>query len=265
MPHKPIVLLPLVVALACGCEPRASDKSDLQLSVSVESRPIERELVVLRVQRGDQFFAGLPHDERTAVTAAGPLRAASGPVAVQGHDVRMQTRAGRDIEEQPALSEHWVRLTGPSVEYAFSFDLVLGEEARVNLVDTGGKIRKYEPNRFAERWQPRPGERVRVGGFLLPKSGDADVNPLTPEEFGVFVPDYVEGTVLGGWWAATPAAHDSLLVKVPEGDYRGFVGGPAAIVESGEPLVVGIVLAVHERFAGERMYLLEVGRLLPPE
>jgi hypothetical protein len=235
-----------------GCRPQPTQKSGALAIDRAAADPVVLHVFHVTKSESDEeegaVGAGFPYARRRVITAAHGLHGLKGPIKVDGQIMRVEEAYRARIQVNPPDEQDWVVLTAPDARFA--------------------------PDRFAPRdWMPRAGQRVRVGGFQHQHWLPRVQFPGNPEDyeraFNAAAPVYVEGVILDRALFNEAIPDQLFWIKVPKGDYRGFSGGPAAILEekSGEPLIVGAMVAFGElefESTGEAIWGLEIVRVPPP-
>lgn len=168
------------------------------------------QLVALHVVTLDRMQAGFAARERYVITRAGAEELY--PVAV--------------VDGLPVERVSRERATDGATRSA----LPLGDSLGPPWGLLRHRLLNFGRNQLDPSGSLRSGDAVLLGGFFLPTSG------LTAKEFVNIPRSVVDATVLG-------AAGEAVFVLAPRGNYRGFVGGPAAY-KTGEVRVWGMICGV---------------------
>lgn len=238
-----------VLLFVSGCQPKPAEETGLVAADRSVADPVV--LHVSNLTKSDapeqegSYGAGFPYTESRVITAAHGLHELRGPIKVDGHVMRVEKAYRSRVRPNPPNEEDWVVLAASGSH--------------------------FKPNRFAREWEPQTGQRVRVGGFLRHwmKRVEAAGPKAYGRAFNAAPPDFVEGAILDRALFEDQIPEQVFWMKVPKGDYHGLSGGPAAILdESGEPLIVGVMVAFGElefQATGEIIYGLAIVRVPPPE
>ncbi len=196
------------------------------------SPPGADRLVVLPVYT-DGPLSGFPVSQRNALTAAHSFTRWRWGAVVQG--LPMTALLPKDVK-LPPLERDWVVLCATRD--------------------------RFKPNTIDPHVHLRAGDRVIVGGFRRPDRS------IDPEVHAAAEPEIVEGHVLHD----APPSDEPAVVRldVPPGEYYGFSGGPAAIVDSDAAVRVWGIAVGEEQIRGfwppwRRRTILYVARLCPRE
>jgi len=172
----------------------------------------ERTLKVVHVVSEMHLLAGFPRTREEYITAANEIQ----PLLVGVVDGFPMVAKGVPRDESGSVPAPWAILTGR------------GYATTPNIIDPGQSV--------------APGDTVLVGGFARPSEG------MTAIEYLDVGPSVISGRVLESHIdnADTPARY---FVSAPDGEYGGFIGGPAALFNADGNLRVWGVIVRWERFA----------------
>jgi hypothetical protein len=167
-------------------------------------------------------------------------------VVASGHQIKGRSRA-LAVEGAPMLAGNF------SSRASIDRERMAPRDDWIVLVSS---LERFTPNLIDPDLALQAGDSVLLGGFLL--AG----RKHTRREYWRIPPTIIEGRVVEPE-TRTEAEIGLVLVRVPEGNYAGFSGGPAATVDaSGEPHVFGTI--VHQGYVrrGKHVdYVIGVARL----
>jgi hypothetical protein len=221
------ILSVLVAWVLIGCA-----RSNVFLSRnSYDPRNVEQMLQVVHVVSEAHLLAGFPRTCQEYLTAASELQPLLAGV-VDGFPMVAKGDPSRTSVTRPGINAPCVILTGR------------GYAATPNVIDPSLNV--------------AAGELVLLGGFLRPGAG------MTAVEYLDVPPSVISGRVLEPETGAEPPGRYRVLV--PDGEYGGFIGGPAARRDADGSLRVWGVTVGWERILHGSLPAcrLEVARLEGP-
>ncbi len=203
-------------------------RPDTRLAVDARNAAPPDTLQVVHVVSGRSLLAGFPTAKYEFVTAARELSPLLTAV-VDGYPMLAKDNAGSAY----AAGAPWLTLTGR------------GLAMDANVIDPDYRVSAYEP--------------VLVGGFAGPAEG------MTPVQYLSVPASVVTGQMESR--AGPSCVGPICFIEVPEGEYGGFIGGPAACRDADGMLRVWGVIVGWQRVADDAAAAcrLEVARLVDPE